>query len=175
MATAPRQPTAASPALAKLCALIAKLAREHGLGTVGLAGAHANGTAEAHDAIELFMIVPLESAEAFAHALAEKTGRAINLYDFHLVPWAHPFHLCVRWLNVVELPMRECPRGAVTRWKLTRHGRTFEEAVRLDLLPHFRGVDTFIAQRTGEVVRVIGAPPLGGFHGSNRSVPGFAH
>ena len=151
------------PDLHRLCALITTLAQEHRLGTVGLVGAHANGTAEAHDATELFITVPYADAEAFAHALAEETERAVYLHDFHLVPWAHPLHLCVRWLNVVQLPMRECPRGAVTRWRMKRNGQTFEAVVRLESLPHFRGVDTFVSQRTGEFMRVIGAPALGGF------------
>jgi hypothetical protein len=152
-----------NPALHRLCTLITALAQEHRLGTVGLVGAHANGTAEAHDATELFITVQFEKAAAFAHALAEETERAVHLYDFQLVPWAHPLHLCVCWLNVVQLPMRECPRGAVTRWRMQRHGETLEAVVRLESLPHFRGVDTFIAQRTGEVMRVIAAPALGGF------------
>jgi hypothetical protein len=152
-----------NPDLHKLCALITALAHEHRLGTVGLVGAHASGTAEAHDATELFITEPFAKAEAFAHALAEETERAVHLYDFQLVPWAHPLHLCVRWLNVVQLPTRECPRGAVTRWRMKRHGQTFEAVVRLESLPHFRAVDGFVAQREGEFMRVIGAPALGGF------------
>lgn len=143
--------------------MIATLAQEHRLGTVGLVGAHANGTAGTDDATELFVTVPFENADNFAHALCEKTGRAVNLYAFQLVPWAHPLHLCVRWLNVVQLPLRECPRGAITRWRMQRCGQTFEAAVRLESLAHFRGVDTFVSQRTGEFLRVIGAPALGGF------------
>ena len=152
-----------NPGLPKLCARITALAQEHRLGTVGLAGTHANGTAEAHDATELLITVPFENAEAFAHALAEETERAVHLFAFDLVPWAHPLHLCVRWLNVVQLPMRDCPRGAITRWKMQRHGQTFEAVVRLESLPHFRAVDTFVSQRTGEFLRVVGAPALGGF------------
>jgi len=152
-----------NPDLHKLCAIITTLAQEHRLGTVGLVGAHANGTAEAHDATGLFITVPFADAEAFAHALAEETERAVHLYDFHLVPWAHPLHLCVRWLNADQIPVRECPRGAVTRWRMKRHGQTFEAVVHLESLPHFRTADTFVAQREGEFMRVIGAPALGGF------------
>ena len=152
-----------NPALHRLCARITRLAQEHRLGTVGLVGAHANGTAEAHDATGLFITVPFADAEAFAHALAEETDRAVHLYDFHLVPWAHPLHLCVRWLNVVQLPLCECPRGAITRWRMRRCGQTCEAVVRLESLPHFRGVEAFVSQRTGEFMRVIGAPALGGF------------
>ena len=152
-----------NPALHRLCALVTKLAQEHALGTVGLVGAHASGMAEAHDATGLFITVPFADAEAFAHVLAEETERAVHLYDFHLVPWAHPLHLCVRWLNVTQLPVCECPRGALTRWRMKRSGQSFEAAVRLESLPHFRGVDTFVSQRTGEFMRVIGAPALGGF------------
>ena len=152
-----------NPALHKRCALIAALPQKHRLGTVGLVGGHANGTALPHDATELFLTVPFENAEAFAHSLAEKTEGAVHLYDFDLVPWAHPLHLCVRWLNVVQLPVRECPRGAVTRWRMQRHGQSFEAIVRLESLSHFRGVDAFVSPRTGEFLRVIGAPALGGF------------
>ncbi len=126
-------------------------------------GAHANGTAGADDATELFITVPFRNAGEFARALCKKTERAVILYAFQLVPWAHPLHLCVRWLNVVQFPLRECPRGAITRWKIQRCGQTFETLTRLESLPHFRGVDTFALQRTGEFMRVIGAPVLGGF------------
>src|SRR2546430_13588709 len=101
-----------NPALHRLCTLITTLAQQHRLGTVGLVGAHANGTAEAHDATEMFITVPYADAEAFAHALAEETERAVHLYDLQFVPWAHPLHLSVRWLNVTQLPVCECPRGA---------------------------------------------------------------
>ena len=161
-ATAPRPHLAANPALDKLCARITALAQEHRLGTLGLVGAHANGTALPHDATELFITVPFEKAGAFAHKLVEETGRAVHLYDFHLVPWAHPLHLCVRWLNVVQLPMCECPHGAVTRWKLRHHGRVIEAAVHLESLPHFHGVNALIAQRSGEFMH-IQTPVLGGF------------
>ncbi len=163
MATARRPPAAANPGLHKLCALITTLARKHRLGTVGLVGAHANGTAWPHDATEIFITVPFEKTEAFAHALTSATERAVHLFDFDLVPWAHPLQLSVRWLNVAQLPVRECPRGAVTRWKITRHGETFGAAVQLDSLPHFRATDAPISQRGGEFMRVIQAPALGGF------------
>ena len=163
MATARRPPAAANPGLPKLCALITTLARKHRLGTIGLVGALANGTAWPHDATELFITVPFERAEGFAHALARGTERAVHLFDFALVPWAHPIHLCVRWLNVAHLPLRECPRGAVTRWKITRHGQTFGAAVQLDSLPHFQATDAPLVQRRGEFMRVIQAPALGGF------------
>ena len=130
---------------------------------MGLVGAHATGTALPHEATELFINVPFENAVLFAHALAEETERAVHLFAFDLVPWAHPLHLCVRWLNVVQLPMRDCPRSAVTRWKMQRHGQTFEAVVRLESLPHFRAVDTLVSQRTGEFLRVVAAPALGGF------------
>lgn len=142
---------------------ITTLAQEHQIGTVGLVGAHASGTAAAHDATELFVTVPFEKAEAFAQALAEATECAVHLFAFDVVPWAHPLHLCVRWLNVVQLPIRDCPRGAVTRWTMKRHGQTFEAVVRLESLPHFRAVDRVVIPRSGEFMRVIGAPVLGGF------------
>ena len=156
-----------NPALHRLCALVTTLAQEHRLGTVGLVGAHANGTAEAHDATELFITVPYADAGAFAHALAEETERAVHLYDFYLVPWAHPLHLCVRWLNAAEIPLRGCPPGAVMRWRMKRRGQSFEATVRLESLPHFRAEQKFVSTRTfpkpGEFMRVVGAPALGGF------------
>jgi hypothetical protein len=161
-ATARRRPAALNPGRVKLCRLIATLARRHGLGTVGLVGAHANGTAGADDPVELFITDAFSNAEKFAHSLCEKTRRAVHLYDFHFVPWAHPLLLCVRWLNVIQIPITECPRGAVTRWKLTRIGQTFEAAVRLESLPHFRAVNGFVATRTGDFLRVF-EPPVGGF------------
>jgi hypothetical protein len=152
-----------SPALRKLCAPIAALAREHQIGTVGLVGAHANGTAAVHEATELFITVPFEKAEAFAHALAEASERAVHLYAFDRVPWAHPLHLCVCWLNVDQIPVRDCPRGAVTRWTKKQHGQVFEAVVRLESLPHFRAVDGVVTPPSGEFMRVTGAPALGGF------------
>ena len=112
--------------------------------------------------MELFITMPFEKAEVFAHALAEETNRAVHLYNFHCVPWAHPLHLCVRWLNVDRLPVRDCPRGAVMRWRMNRHGQTHQAVVRLESLPHFRGVDGPVAHRDGEFMCVIG-PALGGF------------
>ena len=109
------------------------------------------------------MTVSFAAAEAFAHELSFVTYLAVQLYDFHLVPWAHPLHLCVRWLNVDSIPVMDCPRGAVTRWNLKRHGRTGEASVRLESLPHFRGVDGRVETPVGEFVRVFGPAPLGGF------------
>jgi hypothetical protein len=156
-----------NPALPKFCDLIATLAQQHRLGTVGLVGAHANGTAGADDPLELFITVPFAMAEIFAHTLSEETVRAVHLYDFELVPWAHPLHLCVRWLNAGEIPTRGCPPGAVMRWRMKRHGQSFEATVRLESLPHFRAEQKFVSPRTfpksGEFMRVFGPPPLGGF------------
>ena len=105
--------------------------------------------------MELFVSVPFAQAERFARALAEAAGRAVHLYDFHLVPWAHPLHLCVRWLNAARPPVRECPRDAITRWRMTRQGQGFEATVRLESIPHFRAVDAPVAEREGEFMRVI--------------------
>ena len=156
-----------NPAPPDLSTLIAALARQHRLGTVGLVGAHANGTAGPYDALELFITVPLAMAEIFAHTLAEETGRPVHLYDFELVPWAHPLHLCVRWLNGGEIPLRACPPGAVMRWRMKHDDTSVEAAVRLESLPHFRAEEKFVSTRTfpksGEFMRVFGPPPLGGF------------
>lgn len=152
-----------NPAPAKLCEQIGILAAKHRVGTVGLVGAHAIGTAGLWTPIELFVTVSFESAEAFARELSFITYLAVQLYDFRLVPWAHPLHLCVRWLNVDTIPVMECPRGAVTRWKLKHEGRTIEAAVPLESLPHFRAVDGGVATPVGEFVRVFGPAPLGGF------------
>ena len=152
-----------NPAPANLCERIGSLAAKHRVGTVGLVGAHAAGTAGLWTPLELFVTVPFEAAEAFARELSFATYLAVQLYDFHLVPWAHPLHLCVRWLNVDVIPVMDCPRGAVTRWKLKHEGRFVEASVPLESLPHFRAVDGRVATPVGEFVRVFGPAPLGGF------------
>lgn len=113
--------------------------------------------------MELFVTVAFAKAEAFACALAEVTNYSVHLYAFRLVPWAHPHHLCVRWLNVDQIPTTRCPRGAVTRWKITRNDRTFEAAVRLDSLRHFCAASGYVPTPPGECIRMFGPPPLGGF------------
>ena len=152
-----------NPDLPKLSALITTLAQKHRIGTVGLVGAHANGTAGQWTPLDLFVTVPFEKAEAFARELSFATYLAVQLYDFHVVPWAHPLHLCVRWLNVDTIPLMDCPRGAVTRWKLKRDGGTIEASLPLESLPHFHGTDALVAQREGEFMRVFGPAPLGAF------------
>src|SRR5438067_7961717 len=143
-ATAQRQRVDTKTDPLDLCGLIAPLAARHKLGTIGLAGTHAIGSAEAHDPVELIVTVSLSRAEAFAQELSEATERAVHLYAFDLLPWAHPLHLCVKWLNVDRMPIAECPRGAVSRWKIVRNGSDFETAVRLDSLSHFRSADRFV-------------------------------
>lgn len=130
---------------------------------MGLVGAHSISTGKAHEPTELFITVSFDQAETFARALAEATARAVHLLAFHVVPWAHPHHLCVRWLNVIQIPTRDCPRGAVMRWKIKRDQLTYEAVVRLESLLHFRAVDGPVTQPAGEFMRVIGAPALGGF------------
>ena len=152
-----------NPAPTNLCERIASLAAKHRIGTVGLVGAHAAGIAGPWTPLELFVTVPFETAEAFARELSFATYLAVQLFDFRLVPWAHPLHLCVRWLNVDAIPVTDCPRAAVTRWKLDHKGQTVEASVPLESLPHFRAVDGRIATPVGEFVRVFGPTPLGGF------------
>ena len=152
-----------NPAPANLCEQIGTLAAKHRVGTVGLVGAHAAGIAGPWTPLELFVTVPFETAEAFARELSFTTYLAVQLYDFRLVPWAHPLHLCVRWLNVDAIPIVKCPRGAVTRRKLKHEGRTIEFVVPLESLPHFLAVDGRVVTPVGEFVRVFGPTPLGGF------------
>ena len=152
-----------NPAPAKLCGQIGSLAAKHRIGTVGLVGAHAAGTAGPWTPLELFVTVPFEAAGAFAHELSYATYLAVQLYDFRLVPWAHPLHLCVQWLNVDVMPVMECPRGAIMRWKLKHRGQTVEAAVPLESLPHFRATNGSVATPVGEFMRVFGPVPLGGF------------
>ncbi len=150
-------------AQAKLCGQSGGLAAKHRIGTVGLVGAHAAGIAGPWTPLELFVTVPFEAAEAFAHELSYVTYLAVHLCNFRLVPWAHPLHLCVQWLNVDAMPVMECPRGAIMRWKLKRDGQTVEAAVPLESLPHFRATDAPVATPVGDFMRVFGPAPLGGF------------
>lgn len=141
--------------------LIARLARECGIGTVALVGAWANGTASELDPVEVFATVPLERVTRFGTMLADETGGLVRVYECRLVSWAHPLHLCARWLNVDRIPSLPCPRGAVLRWTCERTGA--KASVPMETLLHFHGLDGCVQMHTGEFVRVFGPPPIGGF------------
>jgi len=141
--------------------LVAQLASECGVGTVALVGAHARGDAPAAAPLEVFATVPLRRVTHFGQRLAEEMDGIVRVYDCRRVSWAHPLHLCARWLNVVRLPSLPCPRGAVARWRCPRTGVV--AAVRLETLPHFHAVDGYVPTQRGEFVRVFGPPPMGGF------------
>jgi predicted nucleotidyltransferase len=70
--------------------LIAKLAANHRLGTVGLTGSFARGQVAPDADIDLVVTLPLERAEPFAAALADATYRMIHLHAFAALPWHHP-------------------------------------------------------------------------------------
>jgi len=140
---------------------ITRRARECSIGAVALVGARANGTATPDDPVEVFATVPLERTEWFGTQLADETGGLVRVYDCRLISWAHPLHLCARWLNVDRLPSLPCPRGAVARWTCQRTGA--QAAVLLETLPHFHPVDGYVPTPRGEFVRVFGPPPIGGF------------
>ena len=134
---------------------------------MGLVGARARGNESPWHPVELFITRPFEEAEDFARELSRTAYLAVHLYAFDLVPWAHPLHLCVRWLNVDAIPVMECPRGAITRWQMEHNGNSVEASVLLESLPHFRPGQKFVSTRTfqksGEFVRMFGPPPIGGF------------
>jgi len=140
---------------------IARLARDCSVGTVALTGAWAKGAASELDPVEVFATVPLDRVTIFGTMLADETGGLVRIYECRLLAWAHPLHLCARWLNVDRLPSLPCPRGAVTRWKCARTGAS--ASVLLETLPHFHAVDGYMPTPRGEFVRVFGPPPIGGF------------
>lgn len=140
---------------------ISRLARECDLGAMALIGARARGLAVDDDPVEVFATVPLERTDRFGTQLADETGGIVRVYDCRLISWAHPLHLCARWLNVDRLPSLPCPRGAVSRWTCKATGA--RAAVLLETLPHFHPVDGYVPTPPGEFVRVFGPPPIGGF------------
>lgn len=147
-----------------VCDLLARLARRYNLGTVGLAGRHAAGVARTCDPLEVFVVVDLDRAELFGTQLADVLECGyVHVYDCRRLSWAHPLHLCVRWLNVDALPVLECPRGAVSRWRMETAQGLSEALVALEGLPHFRGVARPTSPPRGEFLRVFGPPPFGGF------------
>lgn len=142
---------------AALEALVADLARGAGVGAVGVIPSQRDEPAR------LMVAGPFEAAETFARALADKLGRQVQLYSFERLPYTHPFFVLVRWLNVIQLPTRPVPRGAVVRTSLRAGAGRVAAVVELDKLPHFRASDEPVALGAGESCRVLSAPPLGGF------------
>ena len=146
-----------------LIALIAELAAKHRLGTIGIAGSVARGEDCPGADIDLLVTVPLRMAERFAAVLADKTDRTIHLHAFAALPWHHPYHLCIRWLNCRRLPVTYAPRGAVIRRITRRDGRTHELAVPVERIAHFVPIDRPPPATPQAGSRLVAAPPLGGF------------
>ena len=146
-----------------LIALIAELAAKHRLGTIGIAGSVARGEDCAGADIDLLVTVPLRMAERFAAVIADKTDRTVHLHAFAALPWHHPYHLCIRWLNCRRLPVTYAPRGAVIRRLTRRDGRTNELAVPVERIAHFVPIDRPPPTTPQAGSRLVAAPPLGGF------------
>lgn len=146
-----------------LCAIIAALAARHRLGTVGLAGSFARGEEWPDADIDVIVNVPMRMAGRFAPALAAKTDRTIHLHAFSALPWHHPYHLCIRWLNCRRMPVTHAPRGAVIRRMVRRDGSTIELAVPVERIAHFVPIDRppQVIPHAGSLL--VAAPPLGGF------------
>lgn len=143
--------------------MIAELAAKHRLGTIGLAGSTARGEDASGSDIDVIVTVPLSMAERFAATLADKTDRTVHLHAFASLPWHHPYHLCIRWLNCRRLPTTLAPRGAVIRRIVRRDGIAHELAVPVERIPHFVPIDSPPPASPQAGSRFIAAPPLGGF------------
>ncbi len=149
--------------------LIAPLAMKWQIGTVGLAGSHATGTADPLAPVEVFVTVPLESAPTedlrgiprligFAEELALEMECAVHLYDPHALPFAHPLHFAVRWLNVTTLPRVRVPLGATLR---CLNGSPV--CIPLAQIPHFAEAEGPPPTPRGRALLVVPAPPPGAF------------
>ena len=143
--------------------LIAELAAKHRLGTVGIAGSCARGEDAPGADIDLIITVPLRMAERFAAVLADKTDRTVHLHAFASLPWHHPYHLCIRWLNCRRLPVTYAPRGAVIRRIVRRDGSAFDLSVPVERIAHFVPIDRPPPATPQAGSRFVAAPPLGGF------------
>jgi predicted nucleotidyltransferase len=143
--------------------LIAELAARHRLGTVGLAGSDARAEATRGADIDVLVTVPLRTAECFAAVLADKTDRTVHLHAFASLPWHHPYHLCIRWLNCRRMPLTFAPRGAVIRRIVRRDGSAFDLAVPVERIAHFVPIDRPPPATPQAGSRFVAAPPLGGF------------
>lgn len=146
-----------------LGALIGELAVNHRLGTVGLAGSIARAEECPGADIDVIVTVPLRMAERFAAALANATDRTVHLHAFTALPWHHPYHLCIRWLNCRRLPTTFAPRGAVIRRIVRRDGIAHELAVPIERIAHFVPIDRPPPATPQAGSRFVAAPPLGGF------------
>jgi predicted nucleotidyltransferase len=146
-----------------LPALIGELAAKQRLGTVGLAGSCARGEDAPGTDIDVIVTVPLRMAERFAAVLADKTDRTVHLHAFASLPWHHPYHLCIRWLNCRRMPMTYAPRGAVIRRISRRDGQVHELAVPVERIAHFVPIDRPPPATPQAGSRFVAAPPLGGF------------
>ncbi len=111
----------------------------------------------------MIVTVPLRMAERFAAALADKTDRTVHLHAFAALPWHHPYHLCIRWLNCRRLPVTYAPRGAVIRRIVRRDGSAFDLAVPVERIAHFVPIDRPPPATPQAGSRFVAAPPLGGF------------
>ena len=146
-----------------LVALIAELAAKHRLGTVGIAGSFARGEEAPGADIDLIVTVPLRMAERFAALLAEAADRTVHLHAFSALPWHHPYHLCIRWLNCRRMPVTYAPRGAVIRRIVRRDGSAFDLSVPVERIAHFVPIDRPPPTTPQAGSRFVAAPPLGGF------------
>ena len=146
-----------------LSELVAELAAKHRLGTVGLTGSCARGENAPGADIDLIITVPLRMAERFAAVLADRMDRTVHLHAFASLPWHHPYHLCIRWLNCRRLPVTYAPRGAVIRRIVRRDGSAFDLSVPVERIAHFVPIDSPPPATPQAGSRFVAAPPLGGF------------
>jgi predicted nucleotidyltransferase len=146
-----------------LGAIMARLAVEQRIGTIGLSGSFARGDQAPGADVDVIVTVPFARAERFGRALAAAADRGVHLHSFDALPWHHPYHLCVRWLNCRKLPLKLAPRGAVIRAMTRRDGRRTELCVPVERIPHFAAIDTPLPATPQPGSRFVSAPPLGGF------------
>lgn len=146
-----------------LCAGIAALAAKHRIGTVGLTGSFARGEDAPGADIDVIVTVPVLAAERFGTALADAAERAVHLHGFESLPWHHPYHLCVRWLNCRRLPIKLAPRGATVTALQIHGGVRTECRIPVERIPHFVPVLGLPATPPHAGSHIVPAPPLGGF------------
>ena len=144
--------------LPELTTLITTLAQSHRIGAVGIVGSHARGEGAPEDDLDLFITVSLHRGEPFASALAAAARCTVHLHDFHRVPWFHPHHLCVLWLNCQRLPTCPCPRRATIRRTIGSGPTAFEVFALAESIPHFTPVDVPPHTRPGETAVVVRPP-----------------
>jgi hypothetical protein len=130
---------------------IAARAAAHGIGAVAIARPN-----QGEDFLALLVSVPFAAAEAFADELAFDLGVAVHLFDPWALPFSHPLHFRVDWVNG-DPPRVPVPRGAVLS-RLDGIG----QAVPLSEIAHFAETDGPVIPR-GDPFRVFPGPPLGAF------------